>query len=86
MKSNFFFSKKNYKFNQLYPKIKKKKNFLINDIKPLYSAQKNDITFFDSIKYKDIALTTKAGFCITTDQSISNSRVAITHSRHRFRL
>ena len=24
--------------------------------------------FFDSIKYKDIASTTKAGFCITTDK------------------
>ncbi len=66
MKSNFFFSKKNYKFNQLYPKIKIKKNFSINDIKPLYSAQKNDITFFDSIKYKTDAIRTKAEACITT--------------------
>ena len=66
MKPNFFFSKKNYKFKQLYPKIKTEKNFSINDIKLLNSAQKNDITFFDSIKYKNDASNTKAEACITT--------------------
>ena len=39
----------------------------INDIKDLFTSQKNDITFFHSKKYKDIAKSTKASFCITTE-------------------
>ena len=38
----------------------------IFDIKDLFTSQKNDITFFHSKKYKDIAKNTKASFCITT--------------------
>jgi UDP-3-O-[3-hydroxymyristoyl] glucosamine N-acyltransferase len=38
----------------------------INDIKDLSTSEKNDITFFHSKKYKDIAKKTKASFCITT--------------------
>ena len=37
------------------------------DIKDLSSSKKNDITFFHSKKYKDIAKNTKASFCITTE-------------------
>jgi len=37
------------------------------DIKDLFSASKNDLTFFHSKKYKDLANITKAGFCITKD-------------------
>ncbi len=37
------------------------------DIKDLSMSNINDITFFHSKKYKDIAKTTKASFCITTD-------------------
>ena len=66
MSLNFFFIKKNLKLNKIFPKINKKTNFLIRDIKPLHLAQKNEITFFDSIKYKSQATTTKAGACITT--------------------
>ena len=40
---------------------------IINDIKDLKIAQKNDITFFHSKKYKDIAKNTKASFCLTTE-------------------
>jgi len=36
------------------------------DIKDLLTANSNEITFFHSKKYKDIANTTKATFCITT--------------------
>ena len=36
------------------------------DIKDLFTSKKNDITFFHSKKYKDIANNTKASFCITT--------------------
>ena len=39
----------------------------INDIKDLYSANKNEITFFHSKKYIDIAKKTKASFCLTTE-------------------
>ena len=39
----------------------------LTDIKDLFSSEKNDITFFHSKKYKDIAKNTKASFCITTE-------------------
>jgi len=39
----------------------------INDIKDLFTSKSNDITFFHSKKYKDIAKNTKASFCITTE-------------------
>ena len=39
----------------------------IKDIKDLFSSTENDITFFHSKKYKNIANKTKASFCITTD-------------------
>ncbi len=39
----------------------------IYDIKDLVSSTKNDITFFHSKKYKDVANKTKASFCLTTD-------------------
>jgi len=40
---------------------------VIFDIKDLLTSEKNDITFFHSKKYKDIAKSTKASFCITTE-------------------
>ena len=47
------------------------KNYLnkdkkIHDIKDLISSTENDITFFHSKKYKDVAKKTKASFCLTT--------------------
>ena len=39
----------------------------INDIKDLLTSGENDITFFHSKKYKDIAKNTKASFCLTTE-------------------
>ncbi|WP_435089390.1 UDP-3-O-(3-hydroxymyristoyl)glucosamine N-acyltransferase [Candidatus Pelagibacter bacterium nBUS_30] len=39
----------------------------VSDIKDLLTSSENDITFFHSKKYKDIAKNTKASFCITTD-------------------
>jgi UDP-3-O-[3-hydroxymyristoyl] glucosamine N-acyltransferase len=38
----------------------------ITNIKDLFSSQLNEITFFHSTKYIDIAKNTKASFCITT--------------------
>ncbi len=43
------------------------KNFEIQNIKDLMTSTKNDITFFHSKKYKNIARKTKATFCITTE-------------------
>ena len=39
----------------------------INDIKDLSSSSENDITFFHSKKYKNVAKQTKASFCLTTE-------------------
>ena len=39
----------------------------INDIKDLHSSQSQDITFYHSNKYSDLAKTTKASYCITTE-------------------
>ena len=39
----------------------------IIDIKDLFTSKKNNITFFHSKKYKDIAKNTKASFCLTTE-------------------
>ncbi len=38
----------------------------INDIKDLLSSEKNDITFFHSKKYRELATNTKASFCLTS--------------------
>tara|TARA_B100000686_G_C16663959_1_gene902573 strand:+ start:58 stop:1053 length:996 start_codon:yes stop_codon:yes gene_type:complete len=46
-----------------YPKFG---NIKINDIKNIFDAKKNDITFLSSSKYKEISLKTKAVACITT--------------------
>ena len=40
-------------------------NFLIFDVKNLNEATSKDLTFFHSIKYKDLAIKTKAYACIT---------------------
>jgi len=39
----------------------------VNDVKDLLSSKANDITFFHSKKYKDLANKTKASFCVTTN-------------------
>ena len=67
MKSNFFFLKKKLKIKSIFPKLLIKKNFLINDIKSLQFAKKNDLTFFDSVKYKSMVKDTKGSACITTE-------------------
>ena len=68
MNSNFFFLKKKQKINHFFSKNKFKNNFTVNDIKSLQFAQKNDLTFFDNIKYKSLAVNTKASACITTEK------------------
>ena len=66
MEKNIFFKKKNITLKKLFPNYNFKDNFTINSVKPLISAQKEDITFFDSIKYKDEINKTKANVCITS--------------------
>ena len=68
MNLNSFFKKKKIKINDIFQKINFDKNLLINNVKPLHLANKNDLTFFDSLKYKPDAIKTRGGFCITTEQ------------------
>ena len=65
-KNIFFESKGPFKLNILFPDFSKSTNN-INDIKTLDNAEKLDLTFFDSLNYKDLAKKTKAGFCITKE-------------------
>ncbi len=65
MKPVNFFEKKNFKIQQLYPNNQFKKNRTIKDVRPLNNAGVNELTFFDSVKYKDLAYKTKASYCIT---------------------
>ncbi len=68
MEKNIFFKKKNIKLSKLFPKIRFNKDFSVEEIKPLIKAKNNDLTFFDSIKYKEVALNTNASACITTNK------------------
>ena len=67
MSSSFFFKKKKIKLIKVFPNFKFSKNFIINDIKPLNLAKKNDITFFDSVNYLNELKNTKGEICITTE-------------------
>ena len=42
------------------------KDFEIHGVESLINAKKNDMTFLNSSKYKDISLKTKAAACITS--------------------
>jgi UDP-3-O-[3-hydroxymyristoyl] glucosamine N-acyltransferase len=66
MNSIKFFKTKEFNIKTLYPHLNLKNNIKIVDIKPLSSSKKNNITFYDSKKYKDLASKTESLFCITT--------------------
>jgi UDP-3-O-[3-hydroxymyristoyl] glucosamine N-acyltransferase len=68
MNSSIFFEKKNIKINKIFPKIKFRDNFVVKSIQPLSRANDKDITFFDSIKYKDDINRVKSCICITSDK------------------
>lgn len=68
MSSNFFFKKRNIKISKIFKNNKFKKDITINDVKPLHLAKNKDLTFFDSMKYKSFASSSKASFCITTSK------------------
>ena len=56
--------KDNIEYLKSFNEIPKIDNF-IHDVKNLNEATSNDITFFHSIKYKDLAIKTNAYACIT---------------------
>ena len=73
MTSNQFFEKKGpFPLNTIVKTIgfendfKVTKNIMINDVVSLEKASNSDLTFFNSIKYKELSLNTKAAVCVTT--------------------
>ena len=66
MSSNIFFKRKNITIDKIFPNIKLDKKFIVKSIKPLIDAGEEDITFFDSVKYKDDLIKTKSQICITS--------------------
>ena len=67
MSKVFFFKKKKITLKKLFPSKNINRDFVINDVKTLHSAKKNDLSFFDKISYSSTALKTNAGACITTE-------------------
>ncbi len=68
MNNPFFKKKKNLSINEILHTIdlkKQKNNYLIDDIKNLNTAKKNDISFFHSKKYLDVLKKTKSKLIIT---------------------
>ena len=77
-----FFLKKEQNLSDLFTSQTFKKNFKISDIKPLGEASKNDLTFYDSKKYRLFAKKTKAKYCLTTqnlaeDLPISTEKIIV---------
>ena len=64
----FFKKKKPLYINNFFPNFNSKKKIEFDQIKTLNNSNKGDLTFFDSIKYKEHAQTTKASYCITTQK------------------
>ena len=82
MSENIFFKKKGpFELKKLFKGNNSfDQNLLIQDFKILQNANKKDLTFFDSIRYKEHALSTKGSCCITTEglkQYLPNSCVKI---------
>ena len=67
MKTIFFFKKKRVSLKKLFPQKNITKDFIVNNVKTLDLAQKNDLTFYDKSQYLNQASKTKAGACITTE-------------------
>jgi UDP-3-O-[3-hydroxymyristoyl] glucosamine N-acyltransferase len=72
MPNPFFNNHGPFKINDIFQILNLKSDVMslnenVNDIKDLIASNTNDITFFHSKKYKDLANNTKASFCITTE-------------------
>ena len=65
-KNIFFESEGPFKLNVLFPEYSKS-TLKIKDIKTLNEAKKFDLTFFDSLNYKNLAEKTNASSCITKE-------------------
>ena len=63
-----FFKKRKITLKKLYPNKNFIKDYTIENVCPLSSAKEKDLTFFDSIKYKEEAKKTKSKVCITTEK------------------
>jgi UDP-3-O-[3-hydroxymyristoyl] glucosamine N-acyltransferase len=73
MVNPFFRNNGPFKFRDILKELNLKidennENPNIIDIKDLQNSKLNEITFFHSQKYKSIANTTKASYCITTEK------------------
>ena len=69
MSKNIFFEKsKPILLSEVFTESQFNKDLKIHDIKTLKQATNLDITFFESIAYKDSAKTTKASCCLTTEK------------------
>tara|TARA_B100001093_G_scaffold503562_1_gene558109 strand:- start:308 stop:1270 length:963 start_codon:yes stop_codon:yes gene_type:complete len=62
--NQFFINKGPFKLKKLFKDIDF--DIRINDIKTLESANKNDLTFLDSVDYTHLASKTKASACLVT--------------------
>ncbi len=68
MNKNIFFERKGpFQLNFLFNQLKKEKKKVL-DIKNLKDAKNKDLSFLDSIKYINLARTTKASYCLTTEK------------------
>ena len=72
MVNPFFKNNGPFKLNEILKALNLKFNDInedlnITDIQDLQNSKSNELTFFHSKKYKSIANTTKASFCITTE-------------------
>ena len=59
MSSVSFFKKKRVSLKKLFPLKKISKDFLIENVRPLHLAKKNDLTFFDKTTYLSYATKLK---------------------------
>ena len=69
MSKNVFFEQKGpFLLSEIFDDINSKQKVKILDVKSLEEAKNTDITFLESVNYIDIASSTKASFCLTTDK------------------
>jgi|TARA_B100001093_G_scaffold278640_1_gene266305 UDP-3-O-[3-hydroxymyristoyl] glucosamine N-acyltransferase len=69
MSKNIFFERQGpFDVKDLFKNYEILKNSEINDVKTLSQSTINDISFFESIKYKEEAINTKASYCITSEK------------------
>ena len=67
-KNIFFEPKEPFLLSEIFSELKQKNKIKISDVKILQEASGTDLTFLDSIDYADIAKSTKAAYCLTTEK------------------